>query len=103
MMSQSGARPVWPLPADGCAACATLAVFDATAPLDPLAPNVAGVLQGGQWKPPPIVAARRGLELGLRGYRKDGEALFRALVLEPPEKKPAKPKPEKPRKAARNG
>ncbi len=80
-----------------------LGIFDETAPLDPLAPNAAGVLQSGQWKPPPIVAARRNLSLGLQGYGKAGAQLYIILGLALPEKKPAKPKPEKPRKAARNG
>jgi CRISPR system Cascade subunit CasA len=85
-----------------------LGVFDETAPLDPLAPNAAGTIRDGQWKPPPVVEARRNLSFGLNGYGKAGLTLFTLLSLELPEKKPAKPKPEKPKpdkakKAARNG
>ena len=73
-------------------------VFDAVAPLDPLAPNAAGVMEGGTWKPPPIVEARRHLGLHMAGYGKAGEALFDALGLPRPEKKTSKPKAEKAKK-----
>ena len=63
------------------------AVFDAAAPLDPLAPNAAGVLKDSKWKPPPVVEARRQLGSGLAGYGKAGEALVDTLGLPRPEKK----------------
>lgn len=63
------------------------AVFDAAAPLDPLAPNAAGVLKDSKWKPPPVVEARRHLGIGLAGYGKAGEALVDTLGLPRPEKK----------------
>jgi CRISPR system Cascade subunit CasA len=78
-------------------------VFKSAAPLDPLAPGSAGTIVNGKRISPPIVEARRNLGRSLAGYGKDGNALYQILALEPPEKKPAKPKPEKPRKAARNG
>ncbi len=72
------------------------ALFDATAPLDPLAPRSAGVMDKGVWQPPPIVAARRHLGITLAGYGKGGKVLFAALDLPaPPESKSAKPSPTK--------
>jgi CRISPR system Cascade subunit CasA len=66
------------------------AVFDAAAPLDPLAPDAAGVMKDGKWKPPSVVEARRHLGTGLAGYGKAGNALFDTLGLpRPAQKTPA--------------
>lgn len=73
-----------------------LELFDEAAPLDPLSPGAAGKMKEGKWAPPPVVAARRNLGLGLAGYGKFGDALFRALGLELPEKS-AKPRKQKAR------
>ena len=74
------------------------AIFDAVAPLDPLAPSAAGVMDGGQWKPPPVVEARRSMGLAFAGYGKHGAALFSTLGLALPDKASAKLKAEKARK-----
>ena len=73
-----------------------LELFDEAAPLDPLSPGAAGKMKDGRWAPPPVVAARRNLGVGLAGYGKFGEALFRALQLELPEKS-STPRKEKAR------
>ncbi len=70
-----------------------LDLFDEAAPLDPLSPGASGKMKDGKWVPPPVVTARRNLGIGLAGYGKIGEALFRALQLESPARS-AKPKKE---------
>jgi CRISPR system Cascade subunit CasA len=47
---------------------------------------------GADRRPDRIAAAARRLDLALKGYGKDGEALFKALKLAPPERKPKPPK-----------
>jgi CRISPR system Cascade subunit CasA len=89
---------VWKTAARRCLRDEACAVFDAVAPLDPLAPDAAGAMHGGQWKPSPVVGARRNLGRGLAGYGNAGEALFRIFGLEGPDKKPSNPKPERPKK-----
>lgn len=73
-------------------------VFDAVAPLDPLAPNAAGVLKDSKWKPPPVVEARRHLGVGLAGYGAAGNAFFDALGLPRPQQKTAASRAAKSRK-----
>ena len=57
-------------------AAAARRLFDRAAPID---------AHGADHRPDRIAAAARGLDFALRGYGKDGEALFKQLRLAPPE------------------
>lgn len=70
-----------------------MALFDEVAPLDPDVPPMPGTGE----REPRLFQARRRLRSALRGYDKDGEALFGALGLPPPPQPKKQPKPKTPK------